>query len=194
MPKLSPEFLTIIAGLLTTVIAAGLAYLIGKRQTVDNDNRRARQLATTLLVELRNSESILREMYLEEKPATYEWEIPLPLFGLVLPECRVFSAETFHHAHSFYGQILEIKSRIALAQAVQEGPDDEDHHFVRAKAGFALERMRRLATALKREGGLTPPLEDIQSVRADGLPPLPPVLFAEVMLAVDVSGPARHET
>lgn len=193
MTNLSPELLTIIAGLLTTVIAAGLAYWVGKRQTVDNDQRRARQLATTLLIELRNSESIIREMYLEEKPATYEWEIPLPLFGLVLPECRVFSAETFNDAHSFYGQILEIKSRIAHAQAVEGGPDEEDHHFVRAKAGFALERMRRLAVALKREGGEMPPLEQVLTVSGGGLPALPPVLFPETLQEMDVGGPAHHE-
>ncbi len=193
MLKLSPQVVALLTSLPTTLIAATLAYWFGKRQTAEGEKRRAKQLATTLLIELRNAESIIREMYLEEKPATYDWEIPLPLFGVVLPECRVFSAETFNYAHSFYGQMLEINSRISHAQEVEGGPDDEDHHFVRAKAGFVLEGMRRLAAGLKREGGQMPPLEDVLTVRAGGLPPLPPVLFPEVLVEVDVGGPARHE-
>jgi len=192
MPNLSLEGTAFLYSLPTAAAGALLGYFIGNRHEGEDRKRRARQIATGLLIELRCVEPTIREMYLEEEPVAFDWYLPLPLFDQLLADFRVFKPDTLRLALSFHGLILEIKSRLELA-ARNERSDADDNHFVRAKAAFALERMRPLVVALKGEGGVLPPLEPLLSVRNGELPPLPAVQFPEALREVDVGGPARHD-
>jgi hypothetical protein len=181
---LPPEVSGYLWTLAITTVAAVFAYLAGRRRATEDRKHRAKEIASALLMELRFSEGMLREMYAEEQPMRFLWYVPLPLFDRLFPELRVLSPDAMRLAYTFYGIILEIRARFQFAQGHEARP--ADHHFVRVKAGFALERMRPLVAALKKEGGVLPPLEPLLAVRDMRLPPLPPPLFPEMLNEIDV--------
>gem|GEM_PF-6535272 len=169
------------------LVSSILAYQFGRRRANEDRAQRAKELATALLIELRWSENVLRDMYLEERPLNFEWYLPFPWFDKLFPELRVFSPETVRAAYEFYGLVLEIQARLQMMKGIPE-VSPQDQLLVRAKAGFAVERLAHLFDALTKEGGLLPPVQGMRQVSAGRLPPLPPVIFPEALSGEDVGG------
>jgi hypothetical protein len=136
-------------------------------------------LATALLIELRHVESVLRDMYSQERPLDYHWFIPLPWFEKLFPDVRGFSPATTQAAYQFFGLVLEIQSRIGEMRKYKQITDN-DQWIIRTKAGSAVQRLAHLVTALQEEGGSLPAITDMQHFDKGELPELPPTVFPEM--------------
>jgi hypothetical protein len=159
-----------------TFLAALLGYWLGRQRWLDEKRDRRRDLATGLLIELRQTEGILREMYDEKRPLDYRWIVFLPWFEKLFPDTHVFSPETTQAAYQFYGLVLEIESRTQQAREFKE-IKESDHWVIRVKAGAAVQRMAHLVRALETEGGVLPPMRDVQLFEPGELPRLPERIF-----------------
>jgi len=179
MTELTNDQSAALLGFLGVLVGSLLGYWLGRQRWLDEKRDRAADIATALLIELRHVESILRDMYSQQRPLDYYWFVPLPWFEKLFPDTRSFTPATTQAAYQFFGLVLEIQSRIGEMRKYKD-ITDTDHWIIRAKAGSAVQRLAHLVEALQREGGSLPPIVDMQHFAKGELPKLPPPVFPEM--------------
>lgn len=149
---------------------------------------RRQAIASTLLIEMRNLEHVLRRFRRFIEPGNWKGESPVTLYPTLIPELLALNPANVAPVVRFYGLVRDVFLILGFARAIDGLPADEAdhiHYVIRVKAAFALEALSDARDALLREGGQMPPAEAVRIYRTPDLPPLPERVFPTQFLDPD---------
>jgi hypothetical protein len=167
-------------GGLIAILAAWLgARLAGLRARADR--RRARRtLATTMLLELRRIDAVLRRVVALESPTSFP-SLDHPIMEAALRDLTLFQTPTAARVAQFHGALRGIQQEIGdyrdnpLRWA---GRLSELNQLIKSRAAAACRAVPELMKALEREGGAPPPhLPESPSSGSTDSKELPPPPF-----------------
>jgi hypothetical protein len=175
------------ASLLPFAIGGGLALVsvwLGARLAsarARGERRRARRtLATTMLLELRRVDAVLRRVVALDNPASFP-SLDHPIMEAALRDLTLFDTATAARIAQFHGALRGIQHEIGdyrdnpLRWAGRLG---ELNQLIKGRAAAACRAVPELRKALEQEGGTPPPpLGEPSPGASPGKPGLPPPPF-----------------
>ncbi len=176
--------------LLAAFIGALAAYIIDIRRfareqradTLDSAKERRRlrsTVATSLLIDLRRVESLLRQLYFAPTAGNTAFPDLVLFYDVFRSELRHFAASSIYPINEAFERYRHAMGILQELRGTKRPASASDHYAVSALAGFALQSLPLAVNALVAEGGeiTTIPASDL--VTSPTLPAIPERQFTD---------------